>query len=664
MLEINDAEDSEVFLASKFGQQYQCSFADGQQEASLDEKTKERIANKGWWMYELCYGEYIRQYHLEDGVINNPNYLGFYESDFDWSSMTEEKAKAKPSKSRFHSQEYVNGSTCDLTGKPRRAQVRYYCDPDNIDYLSDVDELETCAYTLVVYTNKICHHPYLKPPRRTKSVPITCHPLLTEDEYREYEEIKEEEKMRKEALMKEMIIKSESQNDVSDDPDEASTPASPTNTDNEEESWQGYTTETAVDVLQKLITQSLTDELENRYDDYPEKTFEGVDGLASLNEHLDDIEHYKEELQKEMNSRFTEILRETEAELNAAGFKEQVYKDSALKAMSETLEKLLKRVEGREGHKNNIRAMIDEATTVARETLKSESSPDKDPDLEPDAPEHEPAGDMNGRDDMKEEGGDDDNDVVDEEHITEERHGTQEPAAEDAKSSTEDIVEDDEDATSLEYEIKYGDDSQVDIKSDQQTSNTITDQLDNIPPSSDSLGQQAEPVENRKEFNSADPEDSETVEVDESDKAEPRSVHYSNVDQTEDGEDRVVYDDGTVKIRMKSYQYDENEQMEVNMEGESSAVKGQSEERSEEEGEEEHTKILAKDRTAVLRNAEKRVQEAVERKLSKSGLKTSGEGSNNDEIVEAKKQDKLNTNYGFVWKKEKGKKWTSKSYLH
>ena len=59
------------------------------------------------------------------------------------------------------------------------------------------------------------------------------------------------------------------------DPDEASTPASPTNTDNEEESWQGYTTETAVDVLQKLITQSLTDELENRYDDYPEKTFEG-----------------------------------------------------------------------------------------------------------------------------------------------------------------------------------------------------------------------------------------------------------------------------------------------------------------------------------------------------------------------------------------------------
>jgi len=33
-----------VFLASKFGQQYQCSFADGQQEASLDEKTKERIA--------------------------------------------------------------------------------------------------------------------------------------------------------------------------------------------------------------------------------------------------------------------------------------------------------------------------------------------------------------------------------------------------------------------------------------------------------------------------------------------------------------------------------------------------------------------------------------------------------------------------------------------
>jgi protein OS-9 len=53
-----------------------------------------------------------------------------------------------------------------------------------------VDETETCVYTISVQTPRICHHPYLKPPTKTKAVPITCQPLLTAEEYAEYEEMK------------------------------------------------------------------------------------------------------------------------------------------------------------------------------------------------------------------------------------------------------------------------------------------------------------------------------------------------------------------------------------------------------------------------------------------------------------------------------------------
>ena len=43
------------------------------------------------------------------------------------------------------------------------------------------------------------------------------------------------------------------------------------------------------------------------------------------------------------------MLSQAEEELNDAGFQEQVDRDTVLKTMSETLEKLLKRLEGKEG---------------------------------------------------------------------------------------------------------------------------------------------------------------------------------------------------------------------------------------------------------------------------------------------------------------------------
>ncbi|XP_055859543.1 protein OS-9-like isoform X2 [Biomphalaria glabrata] len=204
-----------VYVTSKYGQQYQCSFPD---HSTIDKQKEEeeKIAietgiiemlkpmglkdclfkTKDWWSYEFCYGKYIRQFHMEDGEIKgNIIYLGYYESDFDWNNETarEDRLKSKVNMNKYHSQVYTLGTKCDLTNQMRRAEVRFLCEENSEDYLYRIDESETCVYTVIVMTSKICRHPYLKAPVKRQPVPITCNPLLTQSQYQEFLADKEEE---------------------------------------------------------------------------------------------------------------------------------------------------------------------------------------------------------------------------------------------------------------------------------------------------------------------------------------------------------------------------------------------------------------------------------------------------------------------------------------
>ncbi|RUS90049.1 hypothetical protein EGW08_002162, partial [Elysia chlorotica] len=212
-----------VFVTSKYGQQYQCTFPDHSSEEKRKEE-EEKIAMKtgivemlrpmsdkaclfkakDWWSYEFCYGKYIRQFHMEDGDIKgNVIYLGYYQDDFNWNNETARDArmKSKTSQSRYHSQKYSLGTKCDLTGQMRQAEVRFVCEENSEDYLSRVDESETCVYTVTVMTSRICRHPYLKAPARRKAVPITCNPLLSEEQFQSYlqdvEEAKQKEQLKR-----------------------------------------------------------------------------------------------------------------------------------------------------------------------------------------------------------------------------------------------------------------------------------------------------------------------------------------------------------------------------------------------------------------------------------------------------------------------------------
>ncbi|XP_064162440.1 protein OS-9 isoform X1 [Anguilla rostrata] len=144
------------------------------------------VKTKDWWTYEFCYGQHIRQYHLDDSEIKGDVlFLGYYESEFDWNNETAKASKQHRLK-RYHSQSYVNGSKCDLNGKPRETEVRFLCEEGSGDYVARVDEPQSCRYVLTVHTTRTCHHPFLRPPSTTKPHGIVCQPALSPQQYMDY----------------------------------------------------------------------------------------------------------------------------------------------------------------------------------------------------------------------------------------------------------------------------------------------------------------------------------------------------------------------------------------------------------------------------------------------------------------------------------------------
>uniref|UniRef100_A0AAQ5YPX7 Endoplasmic reticulum lectin n=2 Tax=Amphiprion ocellaris TaxID=80972 RepID=A0AAQ5YPX7_AMPOC len=144
------------------------------------------VKTKDWWTYEFCHSQHIRQYHLEDTEIKGDVlFLGYFESEFDWSNETAKASKQHRLK-RYHSQTYVNGSKCDLNGSPRETEVRFVCEEGSGDYIARVDEPQSCRYVLTIHTGRTCQHPFLRPPSTTKPQGIVCQPALSAQQYMDY----------------------------------------------------------------------------------------------------------------------------------------------------------------------------------------------------------------------------------------------------------------------------------------------------------------------------------------------------------------------------------------------------------------------------------------------------------------------------------------------
>eukprot|EP01119_Soliformovum_irregulare_P005358 TRINITY_DN17126_c0_g1_i1.p1 TRINITY_DN17126_c0_g1~~TRINITY_DN17126_c0_g1_i1.p1 ORF type:complete len:312 (+),score=92.89 TRINITY_DN17126_c0_g1_i1:61-996(+) len=121
----------------------------------------------GWWTYEFCPKKHLRQFHQEKDKPIRP------QDDF---SLGRYGGKVGTIHDGYYAEEYVQGTVCDITGKPRTTQVRYICSADRMSTsLSEIIEPSSCNYVLTVGIPQLCKHSAFRPVDPTVQT-ITCIP--------------------------------------------------------------------------------------------------------------------------------------------------------------------------------------------------------------------------------------------------------------------------------------------------------------------------------------------------------------------------------------------------------------------------------------------------------------------------------------------------------
>ena len=109
---------------------------------------------EGWWTYEVCYGSHVRQFHADP---KTQQVLAEFFLGRESPSSSSSSSPSPPLGGRY-SEEYVGGTVCDLTGKPRKTTVFFACSPSGLNSLSAVSEPATCEYTVTLSTPLLCAH--------------------------------------------------------------------------------------------------------------------------------------------------------------------------------------------------------------------------------------------------------------------------------------------------------------------------------------------------------------------------------------------------------------------------------------------------------------------------------------------------------------------------
>jgi len=144
------------------------------------------VYSQEWWSYEFCYKKYLTQFHVAkptDPPDHNMHfYLGKYpteeeleDPDFEYRK---EAYKRGPFGKHYITQMLVDGTVCDVTGKPRKAEIRYYCGEN--ETIASIKEISTCNYIVIFNTPRLCNNPGFESKKSLNS--ILCHPISERDE--------------------------------------------------------------------------------------------------------------------------------------------------------------------------------------------------------------------------------------------------------------------------------------------------------------------------------------------------------------------------------------------------------------------------------------------------------------------------------------------------
>ncbi|KAF8852348.1 hypothetical protein BDZ45DRAFT_659379 [Acephala macrosclerotiorum] len=163
----------------------------------------------GWWSYSFCYNNEITQFHQLPPQPGKPmlppqrdpttkqfvlgKAHGKESTEDEWGNQIDVhkgKQAEQPPKtelqvkgdSRYLVQKMDGGTTCDLTGKPRRVEVQFHCNPHVSDRIGYIKEVTTCSYLMVVYTPRLCSDIAFMPPKETKANIIICRTVVPEEE--------------------------------------------------------------------------------------------------------------------------------------------------------------------------------------------------------------------------------------------------------------------------------------------------------------------------------------------------------------------------------------------------------------------------------------------------------------------------------------------------
>ncbi|KAA8535205.1 hypothetical protein F0562_030208 [Nyssa sinensis] len=140
-----------------------------QNTSSLIVETKKQ--QEGWWSYEFCYQQKLRQVHLEDEKVVQEFVLGVYDAEATSAYnqnlsdiSTVKDPRSKDASQRYHADQYTNGTVCDLTNEPRKTEVRFVCSEPRA-MISSITELSTCKYALKIQIPMLCKHPLFQEER-------------------------------------------------------------------------------------------------------------------------------------------------------------------------------------------------------------------------------------------------------------------------------------------------------------------------------------------------------------------------------------------------------------------------------------------------------------------------------------------------------------------
>ncbi|CZS92954.1 hypothetical protein WAI453_000739 [Rhynchosporium graminicola] len=186
----------------------------------------------GWWSYAFCYNNEITQFHqlppqpgkpllppqpdpsTKSFVLGRAKGKGPPSKEDEWENAIEVPKKSKASEdssrtglqikgdTRYLVQKMEGGTTCDLTGKPRRVEVQFHCNPHVTDRIGYIKEVTTCSYLLVIYTPRLCNDVAFLPPKANKANSIVCRAVVPEDDMKDRLELQEIEKSQVEASEK------------------------------------------------------------------------------------------------------------------------------------------------------------------------------------------------------------------------------------------------------------------------------------------------------------------------------------------------------------------------------------------------------------------------------------------------------------------------------